>query len=389
MKIFQRFLQVFLVLGFLLVAAFFVWLLAATRPEAAQKSTPPEPPLVEVQPVALTAIELSIPSQGLIRAKRRTDLAAQVSGKIVWTSEQFLSGGRFREGESIVRIDPSDYESALAQAQATLVEAEVLLTTERARAEQARRDWDRLGRGTASPLTLRKPQIRSAESQVEAARAAVQRAQQDLERTDIKAPFEATVAEKRTEIGNFVAAGSPVAELFQTTPLEVRLPLAVDEIVFLQTGKDGAISGDVLLTTTVGNRTAQWNGKINRTEGEIDRDSRSLFVVADIFPAESPSPIDLQPGLFVEAAISGIRVENIAQVPATAFLDLERVALVTSENRLAFRKVTVLRREGNIAFVTAGLEEGDLLCLTELATMIEGTKVRTRPSEPEEEIFKP
>ena len=270
--------------------------------------------------------------------------------------------------------------AAVAEAKAALIEAEVTLATEEARAEQARLDWKRLGKGEASPLTLREPQVRNAKSQIEAAKAKLEKAQRDLERTVIKAPFDATVSAKATEIGNFLAPGSPIGEFFQTAPLEVRTPLSLHDLRFLNTTPDGDIIGDVTLTTTIGDRTAKWKGRIDRTEGQVERESRAIYLISEIDPKQNRkgNPIAPQPGLFVNTAISGRKFDHVARVPATAFLDLNRVVLVSQEGKLEFREVKVLRREGDYVYVTDGLNEGERLCLTELATMIEGTPVETR-----------
>jgi RND family efflux transporter MFP subunit len=380
-KSLKRFLQGFVILGFLVVAVFLVWFLKATKPEALEKSAEVDKPLVEVMPVRFASITVKVDSQGMIQAKKRTQLASELSGKVVQISDKFNKGGQFKEGETILELDSSSYLAAVAEAEAALVEAEVELTTEKAKAEQARLDWQRLGKGKASALTLREPQLRRAESQISATKATLAKAKRDLQRTVIKAPFDATVSAKSTEIGNFLAPGSPVGEFFQTAPLEVRTPLSLHELQFLNTSPDGKIIGDVTLTTTIGDQEAKWKGRIDRTEGQVERESRAIYLISEIDPKQNRvgNPIPPQPGLFVNTGISGRKFDHVARVPATAFLDLNRVVLVSKEGKLEFRAVKVLRREGDYVYVSDGLNENENLCLTELATMIEGTLVESRP----------
>lgn len=368
-----------MILGFIAVAALLVWFLNKTKPIAEEKQIFTAKPLVEVSTVRYGSTTIQIPAKGIVQPKKRTQLAAEVSGKVKWISDKFTTGGQFEEGEIILEMETTDYQSAIVQAEAGLVDAEVALTTEKARASQAARDWQRLGRGRPSALTLREPQIRSANSRLTAAKSSLEKAKKDLDRTIIRSPFNATVSTKSTEIGNFLAPGTPIGEFFQTSPLEVRLPLSLDELQFLNTTPKGEILGDMVISTTLGTRVVEWKARIDRSEGQIDQQSRSVFLISDIVPEEqSNAPIRLQPGLFLNASISGKTFDKVARIPATAFIDLNRIMLVNDKNRLEFRDVSVLRRDDEYVYITDGVNEGERLCLTELSTMIEGTEVEIR-----------
>lgn len=378
-KILKRFVQFILIVAFIGAAGFFVWLLDKTKPMAEEKERVEVKPLVETMSVRFQTVEVEVPSQGIVQARKRTMLASELSGKVDWISDKFVVGGTFAKDEVILRINKATYDAALAEARASLVEAEVNLTNEEARAEQARRDWERMGRGKPSALTLREPQIRSARSRITAAEAAVLKAERDLERTVITSPFDATVVAKSTEVGNYLAPGSMIGEFFQTSPLEIRLSLPIDELRFLNRAPEGEWIGDITLSTTVGSELVQWSARIDRTEGQVDQRSRSIYLVSEIDPAAKGSKIlALQPGLYLDAAIRGRSFDRVVKVPANAFLDLNRVVLVDEEGKLEFRSVTVLRRDKGFVYVSEGLNEDEQLCLTELATMIEGTKVDVR-----------
>lgn len=375
----KRLVQLALIVLFLLLTAGVTWFLRATKPIAEGKEEVINLPLVEIAKVAFQDYTLDVSSQGVVQPKKRTMVSSELAGKVTWMSEKFTTGGQFEKDEVILRIDETSYQTALAQAQAALAEAEVALTTERARAEQARRDWQRLGRGQISSLALREPQIKGVEASIAAAEVALDKARSDLTRTSIVAPYTATVANKGTEIGNFLAPGAPIGEFFQTTPLEVRLPLALDDLRFVNTGKGGSILGDLELSTNLGNQRITWQARIDRTEGQVDPQSRSIYVISEIIPDdETEKPLKLQPGLFLDATISGKAFKNVARIPAAAFLDLERVVIVDEFNKLKFRPVEVLRRDGPYVYVTAGLKDGERLCVTDLPTMIEDTEVQVR-----------
>lgn len=372
----KRFLKVFLGLGIIGFAAGCVALLWITKPEAGKKDDVTSLPIVEVLPVTVRSETFDIPSQGIVKANRRTMLASEVAGKIEKVDALFEIGSIIKEGTTLVQVESSNYVAAIAQAKSTVADAESALASEKARADQAGRDWRKLGSGgSPSDLVLRKPQLASAEARVESTKANLQKAERDLEQTAIKAPFDAVIASTSTEVGSYLSPGATVAELFETEPYEVHLPLSVDELSFLRSDAEGKLVGEVSLTAAASGITRTWPGKVIRTSGEIDRTTRSLNLIVEIGKSSSNEGIVMRPGLFIEAAIKGREIQNVAAIPFRAFLDLDRVVTVDPDNKLRFRNVSVLHREGNTVFVAEGLSPGERVCLTELPDMVEGMSV--------------
>lgn len=373
----KRFARFFIGLLIFVGALAFSLLLWVTRPQADRVVTDEIIPLVEVLPVRYEEMSFDMPSQGIIEASRRTTLAAPVAGPVIEVNPLFEVGHRVSAGTWLVKIDPVNYQAALANAASALADAEAALVEERARVEQAKRDWSKLGRsGIASELASRQPQLRGAEARVDSARAALRKAENDQANTLIKAPFDGIVAASSTEVGSYLTEGAAVAEIFETR-YEIRLPLSVDQLPFLKVDDKGDPIGEVKILATVGSGTREYRGHIVRTEGEIDRSSRSAYLVAEVeVGADLDGPQHrLQPGLFVRAEIAGRLLPNCAQIPFSAFVDLDRVAIVAPDNTLQFRDVTVVYRDEDHVYVSGGVEENELLCLTELPAMITGREV--------------
>jgi RND family efflux transporter MFP subunit len=357
-----------------------VQLMAKFRPEAVVIEKPKLLTTVETLVAQSSQVTIQIPSQGVVESARSTSLAAEVVGRIIETSPRFEVGERFAEGEIILRIDDSDYQSALIQAEASLAEARSALVTEQARAEQSARDWKKLGTDQPpSDLVLRKPQLDSAKARVSAATGALEKAKRDLERTRITAPFAGRLSTKRTELGSFVSPGSVLAEFTSVGRHRIRLPIQVEDLIFLPKIQQ-EVPIPVTLKAEASGRQYEWQGTVLRSEGEVERASRSIFLVAD---AAEKDPSDLlQPGLFVTAKIQGQTLDKVFRIPRAAFLDQDRLLLVDAQNRLRFRKVEVIRPDGLDLLVAAGLENGDRICLTTLAAPVEGMEVRTLGSQP-------
>jgi RND family efflux transporter MFP subunit len=385
-----RYLKLIIGVGSLVLAIAVASLLWATKPEATKNPPSTALPIVEVQPIQYGTYTFEIPSQGLVEATRRSQLAAEVAGRIVAVSPKFHAGYQVQEGEVLLTMERTDHEAALANAKANLANTEASLASEVARADQAERDWRKLGSGGEAPdLVKRGPQRRSAEAMVAASAAAVTQAESNLQRTEIRAPYAAVIASTSTDLGSYLSPGAPVAEIFATAPYQVRLPLSLDEAAFLPNDATELGKNPVPISVEVGGVESQWSGRIVRTEGEIDQSSRSLYLVAEVSPNPDEGGIPLQPGLFIEATIPSRPIPQLAPIPFAAFLDLKRVAVVDDNNQLHFREVTVAHRERDLVYVSAGLVEGERVCLTELPGMVEGLLVDPQLRASDEPLLAP
>lgn len=386
----KKFLKRFLGLLILGAGVAFTALLWATRPQAETKEEVTSYPVMKVMEIERSPRTFEIPSQGVVEADRRSRIASEVAGRVEEVSPDFEVGQSVAEGDLLVRLDPTDYRAARAQARSALAEAEAALANEEARARQAEADWRKLGRSGDPPeLVARIPQLRSVRTGVEFAEEALEQAEKNLTRTEIRAPYDGVIAGTSTEKGSYLTPGSPVAEIFATKPYEVRLPLSVDEAAFLETDEAGSPSGPASLSATAAGITRTWEAEIIRSEGEIDRDTRSLFVIARVGDSETAEGVEMRPGLFVEAAIEGRRFPAVAAIPFRSFLDLDTVVVVDPDDRIQFRDVAVLRREGDTVYVNRGIEEGVRVALTEMPDLVEGMRVQPEvvspPSEEEPE----
>jgi len=364
-------------LGILLAGIGIAILLFRTGPKADEAAEERTIPPVETMRVTIVDFPVKIETQGSVEGRRETRIAAELSGRITEVAAEFRQGGRVKEGDVLVRIDPADYEAALAEARSALADSELALAQEEARSEQARVDWQRLGGSrTPTPLTLREPQIASARARIEAARGAVALAGQNLERTKIRAPFDAAVRQTLVEVGAVTRPGEPVAELFSADDLEIRLPLTLNDYGFLKTREDGSIDAEIILTGLIGGREIAWHAEPVHLDAEIDRRTLSAFLTARVLPNEGNGLSAYPPvGLFMHARISGDTLGEVAVIPRRALREGGEVIVMTPENRIEFRQVDVARTTRDSAIVRAGISAGERLCLTRLNAPVAGMEV--------------
>jgi RND family efflux transporter MFP subunit len=357
------------------------------RPEVERREAEVLPPLVRVVETVPQDLTLTVLSQGTITPSIESSLVAQVAGRIEWVSPTFAEGGFFQRGEKLVQIEDRDYLLAVSQAEAQVARARVQLEREQAEADLARDEWQELGDGDATPLTLREPQLAEARAGLKAAEAGLEKARLDLARTSIRSLFDGRVRDTRVDLGQFVTPGTPLASVYGTGAAELRLPVPKQQLAYLglDLGYDSRVANPagprVLLRAEIGGAAQTWQGVIVRSGSEFDPKTRMLPLIArieDPFQRRSGAEgATLPMGLFVEAEISGIELEAVVALPRVALRGDNQVLVVDDESRLRFRGVDVLRLEGERLILRSGVEAGELVCVSPLEAVVDGMRVRT------------
>ena len=331
--------------------------------------------VVEIQP---KSVQLKVNSQGSVMPSTESQLIPEVSGKVSWMSPNLVAGGYFDDQEILIRVDDTDYKTKLDRAQANLTRAEA---EQQHNEFEYRRMQSLVKRNLVSRSQLENSlrAYRVAEASLQDATANFNQAEQDLARTQIRAPFAGLVRSENVDIGQFVSRGSPIATIYAGNQAEVRLPVADRQLAFLNIPVSirGEIpqefQPEVTLTAQYAGQTLEWKGNIVRSEAEIDVSSRMVQLVARVESASNPVPLSI--GLFVSAEIQGLAAKNIVVLPREALRNDNQVLVVDDENRLRFRKIETLRLYQDDLLVQAGLEAGERVCISPLQTAIEGMVV--------------
>ena len=387
-KFFRYLLPLGLIFLSVIVVIALVTIAKSKRPE--RKDTSGVAVMVEAIPAQMTSLNLTVFSQGSVQPRTETTLVAEVPGQIVSVSSNFIAGGFFRQGEVLLQIDPSDYETGLLRAQATLASREAQYADQKARSEQALKDWTNLGRGgEPSDLVLRKPQLAEALAGVQAAQAELKEAERNLQRTRIRVPYDGLVRSKMVDVGQYVGPGTPLGVTFAIDTAEIRLPLSSADLSFLDlpsaTRLDRAHRVPVTLTAETGGSEGQWEAEIVRTEGVVDQSSRVVYAVAEVvdpYGALGQSEqAELKVGSFVRAEIQGLRADNVVVLPRSVLRPEDTVLVANEERLLEVRPVTVLRAEPRLVYISDGIEEGERVITTSMDAPIPGTRLTIRGEE--------
>ncbi|MCX2979256.1 efflux RND transporter periplasmic adaptor subunit [Halieaceae bacterium IMCC14734] len=380
----RKFLPVLLLLGSVAVTA----VLIANRPQTVMAPPPERAALVDVAEVVLQDLRIEVQAQGTVQPHRETTLVPEVSGKIIYVAPNLEAGNYVAADEVLLRIDDRDYQAHLLRAKAAVASAQSNLAQERGRAEVAFKEWKKLPKSTqrsqqATDLYLRKPQTEQAEAELLSAQADMQRAADDLDRTVIRAPYDSLVKEKQADLGQYVSPGTSLAAVFSVDYAEVRLAIPQSKLNYLElpgvTGYDVASAPVVDLYTDVAGEVSHWPARLQRTEGVFDERSRVLFTVARVDDPYALGLGDHKPlrvGSFVKANIQGKLMQNLVVLPRFVLRAGNNIWVIDKEMTLRNRKVQTLRTEGRDIYVSEGLQNGDLVCLTTISAALPGMKVR-------------
>ena len=352
-------------------------LMIKLKPEAEFQEPKIIPQLVETMVAYPSEVSAKISSQGTIRPEHEIFITSEVSGKVSWVSDSFLDGAGFRTGDTLMKIEKRDYELALISTESSLFQAKLALEREEAESNLASIEWKRVGKGDASSLTLREPQLAQARAVLAAAEAAYEQSKRNLERTSIIAPFDGRVRKKMVDLGTNLIPGARVADIYATASFEVRLPIADKDIPFLGISLDGTSINstnrpDVKLSTSYGGDELEINGSIVRSESEIDLKTRMISVIATIPISKSNTRFKV--GMFVNAEIKGSSFPGVTVVPRSAVKD--DMIWVVIDQKLRRKSVEVIRYEKDFAFISNGLNKNDRILITRLSSYVDGMPVR-------------
>ena len=358
-------------------------LIVGTGPDLDTQSRPEEIPAVQTMEALPQPVRMTVTAHGTVMPKTESNLVAEVSGRVVSIAPAMVSGGFFAEGDVLVEIESVDYEAALEQSRASLASTQSELDnaerayqrqqelTETHSVSESQRD-DALNRLTIARASLRE------------AKARVARAERDLERTRLIAPYDGRVRSERIDAGQFVNRGESIATLYSIDFAEVRLPVRDEDLAFLplsleRTADDQSTMPQVVLRAPFAGAERSWLASVVRTEGELDAQTRMVNLIAQVErPYDQPGDTPpLTVGLFVQAEIIGNTFDDVVMVPRSALQPGDQLRVVGADGRLAFRDVDVLRVTDETAYLRGGMAAGETICLSTLTGVIEGQRVRT------------
>ncbi len=358
---------------------------AASRPQQQRQAT-----LVEVQSITFMTQPVRIEAMGTVTPAKRIELMPRVGGEVQWVSEDLVPGGVFEKDAKILQIDPVDYEIAKRAAEKSVTEARTNLRIEQGAQAVARQDYELLGEVIGEgdrDLVLRKPQLEMAEATVSAAEAELERAQIDLSRTNVKAPFNAIVEGDTVNMGARVTSTTSLTTLIGTDYYWIEAAVPVGQIKWIKIpGRNSEIGSAVRIYDEAAWGKGQFRiGTVKQLAASLEeqgRMARIIVAVEDPLGLKGESKSRLLIGSFIRVEFEGREVENALRLPQSLIHENDKVWVFAAEGTLDIRPVEIAVRARDYVVVTGGLNRGDRIITTEISAPVQGMALRIEDEAP-------
>jgi len=352
---------------------------AARIPKAPDKSK-----LVRVIKVAAQNKVIQISTHATTVASKELNLSAQISGRVVYVAPQMTDGGWVKKGDVLFTLDAADNGLKVDQANAGLSKAEYDLDNMLAQqqiAKEGLKSYQRVQKNSGSsakisPLALYGPQIKNAMAALGSAKASLRQAQLNLERTEVKAPFDGYLRLVALAEGQTVAAGQTVAGFFASKPVRLKVSLPLAELPWIKTKRQDKQGAKVVLEKQIGQDLHRWQGFVARRLLEIDSLGHMAQVVVEVENTLSDKGFPLPIGMQVSLKITGQEFKNIISIPLYALRGKDQVWLIDAKDQLEIRNLEILRKEPGVAMIKSGLFAGDRVIVSPLENALPGIKLK-------------
>jgi RND family efflux transporter MFP subunit len=355
------------------------FLFVSTKPTVTRQPPQQKAVKVEVMPVSPMNATIEVQAMGTVVPSRTVTLRSQVGGQIIEVAEQFTPGGRLSEGSSVLRIDPRDYHIEVQKAKSALARARADLQLERGKQDVAKEElsmfFEQNGGQAISEtgLALRRPQLAQAQAEVSRAQADLDRAELSLRRTQVRAPFNALITERRVNFGSTISPQDDLATLVDTDVFWVEATVPLDRLDSLGLGSGQGRPVRIRSQSGAGERagrTLRLTGRIN----ESTRMAELLVEVRDPLGLEGDA-VPLMLGDYVQVSIRGKTLENVFSLPRQVLREGSTVWLAKDQT-LEIRPVRVVWKDQERVYIDQGLLQGDLVVRSELAAPVTGMQLR-------------
>jgi RND family efflux transporter MFP subunit len=368
--------------------------LKSMKPEPERKEPPDPSIVVQVVKPEQGAAPVTIQAMGTVIPARKVEVFPEVGGRIVKQSDELVPGGRIPKGKMIVRIDPRDYNLALAQQSAAVTKAQMDLATEKARKEVAEREWALIADEVqpseeGKKLALREVQLETAEASLKSAKSGLSKARLARSRTTIRAPFNVLVTEEFVDRGQLVGPATRIATLVDADVFWVRVSVPVDRLPWIAL-PDARGDGGSLATIT--QRVADGvevvrQGRVVKLLADLEPQGKMARLLVEVEDplgtdgAEGGQQLPLLLGAYVNVDISGPELTDVIALPRRALRDNGQIWLKNG-NQLQIRDVDVIWSTADKVFVRGELSAQDDIVISRIAAPVEGMPLRINGEKP-------
>ena len=362
------------------IAASAIFYLTSNKPLPEKSAIHINVPIVPYTVAKSTHVSIPIFSRGKVSPAHTRHITSEVAGLVTFVSDSLINGGLVKEEELLIQLDAQPFILDIAQKQSTLEQAKLQFLETKAKARVAKKGAGK----NASNYALYIPQLRYAQSQVDAASAALDYAKNQLEKTSIKAPISGKVISAKIHPGEYLQTTQELAKIYGTQSVEVRLPLNDQQISLLGLQYTESQEGNTanlpkVLIQNFQDKDIIWHGTITRTEGERDK-NQLLYVIASVNNNDSTNENTkaLLPGSFIEAIITGNSTTELHILPRDSLQADDKLWTISKEDRLVRQTVDVIYRGKKQIYISSGINLGERIVTGSFANLVDGLLVEPK-----------
>lgn len=361
------------------------------KPKPQRRKPVASAPAVVARELAMTSHQLTIRVQGTVVPATEVALKTRVGGEVVWIHPELIEGGLVTKGQTLVKLDPEDYQLALTGKKANLESAIYDLKAEQGQQEIARSEWEILGLGDKASeldreLALRQPQLAAKQAQLKAAQAQVRQAELDLERTIVKSPFNAVVQSVMIDIGAQVSPQGTLAGIVGSDIFHIKALVPLDRLKWIILPDNSrSRSSEALVNTSTGKVR---KGRVLKLMGDLEPNGRLAKILIEV-----KDPMDLKEshskrnpmllGDYVNVLIQGKTVEDVFVIDREHLKDGNTILTVSNEDLLVIKEVKIIW-QGEKEVLVKDIAPGTRMVVSDMSAPVEGMKVRVKTNEESE-----
>ncbi len=383
-------LRIVLPLVVIALAVLVAWFLIVSGPTVPKASRGVKPTFVEVLTARVQNERAVITAYGTVQDHQRLIVQPEVSGRVVKLNRRLVIGETLGKGATLLQIDPRDYQVAVDEQRAFLAKAEFDLKVELGNQAVAKREWTLLNPSAdevtalSRQLALRRPHLKEKRIALIAAKSRLRKAQLDLQRTILRAPFHALVLNESVEKGQLINAQSSVATLVGTDEFRAQVSVPIQQLDWISFPGPGRPHGSpVRIIRERGNsEPVVRQGTVVELLGDVTQNGRMAQILVSI-----PDPLELKKpakvrrplllGEYVHVEIEGPEFHDVIVLPRDTIREGTRVLVKNAENQLEVRPVEVVLSRKDTVLISQGLQDGEEVITSQVPAAIPGLLVQT------------
>ncbi len=370
-----------LVIGLALLAA---QMLIVFRPAVPKAEKSVQPTFVEVLTAQVRDERAVIVAYGTVQAHQQLVVQPEISGRVVRLNPRVVIGETLKKNAPLLQIDPRDYLAAVDEQRASLAKAEFEWRVELGNQAVAKREWRLLNpsagevNALSRQLALRRPHLKEKHIALAAAKSRLRKAKLDLQRTMLRAPFNALVREESVEIGQLINSQSSVAKLVGTNEFRVQVSVPIKQLDWISFPDGQAYGSPARVSRERGDGDqVVRQGTVVELLGDVTEKGRMAQVLVSIAdplelkkPARARRPLLL--GEYVRVEIQGPELRDVIVLPRAAIREGARVWVKNAEHQLEVRPVEIVLSRKETVLISQGLRDGEQIITSQLPAAIPG-----------------